>query len=100
MNCSAGDMALIVRQAGPQDLGRTVICIRLLEPSEFKSTRHPIWLIDRFVTWAHVRYFSDGSRTIERQELPYIPDACLMPIRPQRDEGEESRDERRTESLA
>jgi len=83
MNCKPGDLALIIKGC---NTGKAVTCVRLAGPqlSTPNGPRmtmfgmRPIWEIDKSVVWASKH---DGDVL-----LPYMPDECLMPIRPEPDE--------------
>lgn len=85
MRCKENDMALISGFNEVND-GKMVTCKKFLGHSQKYSfyQHNDLWEIDRLVTWY----------TYQNQEVqfPYVPDSCLIPIRP--DELKEETDKR------
>lgn len=74
MNCKQGDLAIIVRAYNPENLGKIVTCIRLIQPRNWREpngsiSEEPTWEID-----IPLRGFSGNAS-------PLICDFQLRPIR-------------------
>ena len=84
MRCKVGDLALIISSIIPENNGKLVRCIRLVDPDEFnfRTDLGPLWEIDTIVG------------TINGDRVPFIFDCRLMPIRPMPDEALEQPAER------
>jgi hypothetical protein len=86
LRCRQGDLALIVdgdgaAGSGVRNIGKLVTCLRLEDPPESigkvrEKFAGRMWHVDRVLTW----------RRTTRPGLfyaPHIPDAFLLPIRPE-----------------
>lgn len=77
MKCKQGDLAIVVKSAEGQNVGRIVTCVKFLgtvygkNPTtgrEFRILQTDLWELDQALS------YTNG------QELPYASDECLMPI--------------------
>jgi len=75
MNCKPGDLALVVRAALPENVGKVVRCLEIAPAGteHFDPDEGPVWHIDRKLP------------TIWGRLVPYAFDRRLMPIRPSED---------------
>lgn len=79
MNCKPGDLAIVVKSVSGLNLGHIVRCIRLASESEFRSFRGgPCWVTDQQFP---VKNVATGAIRF----VPYMPDVCLKPIKPDTD---------------
>ena len=72
MRCKAGDLALVVSSSVPENNGKLVRCIRLVDAAEegYRTDRGPIWETDTM------------TRSSRGKIDPFMFDCYLMPIRP------------------
>ena len=72
MNCKPGDLALVVSSVVPQNNGKVVQCVRLVNPAAhgYRRDRGPLWETDTITLSSH------GHLD------PFMFDCHLMPIRP------------------
>jgi hypothetical protein len=85
MNCKQGDLAVIIKSQGTENLGKILTCVRLATADElreagFKSRGQNWWVVDQKIAL----YRRDTGEFIKYG--PYAPDQNLMPIR--RNDGE------------
>ena len=83
MNCTQGDMAIVI--AGPKSAGKIVTCIRLADRVEHFETLkilfthdNPVWVIDADL--GHTGLTADDGSKLPVQRLPYCSDKCLRPL--------------------
>jgi hypothetical protein len=82
MNCKQGDLAIIVGPRGAPDIGKMVVCLKLIRPGQwmppevgYGRVTADMWVTDRPVRWWH----NDTAHTLL---LNAWCDQGLMPIRP------------------
>jgi hypothetical protein len=105
MNCRRGDMALIIEcEPDPGLVGKLVTCIELAPQRRMRcgrlsfrwgffvesSPREPIWRVEGARPPWPLEVF---GLTLASRRLPYIPDFCLMPLRPPADDTDSNQSE-------
>ena len=92
MNCKQGDLALAIPPSF--DAGKAFTCVEVLmapTPETLSvgiedSNDYPLWRVDRGATWTS----APGAL---RMQLPFIPDRCLLPLRPPADDETDTADQ-------
>jgi hypothetical protein len=94
MNCKPGDLAIIIPPGFPENLGKVVHCLKLLESNitpdgvPLDPSSGAVWVIDRPILWKRILPISQGGGLVTKQSCLACDDT-LMPISPPADWEEE-----------